>query len=43
MGTCRLKEHQKVILAGCFSGVVPTLSCEAEEADTVCSEKSRNT
>ena len=49
VGTCRLREHQKVILAGCFSGVeedkawevstgciqpVPTLSCEAEEADT---------
>ena len=49
MGTCRFREHQKVILAGCFSGVeedqawevttrgaqtVPTLSCEAQEADT---------
>ena len=49
VGTCRLREHQKVILAGYFSGVeedqawevtiggvqpVPTLSCEAEEADT---------
>ena len=49
MCTCRLRDHQKVILAGCFSGVeedhawelttegaqpVPTLLCEAEEADT---------
>ena len=49
VGTCRLREHQKVILASCFSGVeedqawevstrgaqpVPTLFCEAEEADT---------
>ena len=42
--TCRLSQHQKVILAGCFSGVeedqawkvlqVHNLSCEAEEADT---------
>ena len=49
VGTCRFREHQKVILAGCFNRVeedqswevstggaqpVPTLSCEAEEADT---------
>ena len=49
VGTCKLRGNQKVVLAGCFSGVeedqawevttggvqpVPTLSCEAEEADT---------